>query len=365
MYTSFHVKNFKCFQDINITEIRRVNLIAGMNNVGKTSLLEAFFIHAGAYNPEIILRVNAFRGIEKFKLRFGDWNEIPWISLFNNFNILNRVELTGEIEKIGYKALRMKVLYQPDELAKIQLTEIRGYQQTIDGGVHPLDVSGNIMQVLELKYQEGEQSGIYYMIFDTKGLRTESILPPASFPVIFLPSKQRISLTDDAERFGKLEIQGKQDVLLKVLKVIEPRLNRVAMVITGGNPVIHGDIGLNRLIPLPFMGDGMVRLSSIVLAIGNAANGIVLIDEIENGLHHSILPRVWQAIGAAAQEFNTQVFATTHSLECITAAHKAFMESGSYDFRLHRLERKDEKIRAVTYDQEDLNSAIETGFEVR
>jgi len=272
-----------------------------MNNVGKTSLLEGFFIHAGAYNLEIVLRVNAFRGIEKLKLEYGWWNETPWISLFNNFNILNPVELTGEIEKVGYKALRMKVMHQPDELAKIPVTEIRGYKGILDGGVHPLDASGNILQVLELKYQESEQHGTYYMIFDTKGLRTESILPPSSFPVIFLPAKQCVSLTEDAERFENLEIQGKQN----------------------------------------------------------------LIDEIENGLHHSILPRVWQAIGAAAQEFNTQVFATTHSLECIAAAHKAFMESESYDFRLHRLERKDEKIRAVTYDQEDLNSAIETGFEVR
>jgi len=100
MYISFQVKNFRCFQDIKITEIKRVNLIAGMNNVGKTSLLEGFFIHAGAYNPEIVLRVNAFRGIEKLKLEYGWWNETPWMSLFNNFNILNPVELTGEIEKI-------------------------------------------------------------------------------------------------------------------------------------------------------------------------------------------------------------------------------------------------------------------------
>jgi len=102
-----------------------------------------------------------------------------------------------------------------------------------------------------------------------------------------------------------------------------------------------------------------------VLAIGNAQNGVVLVDEIENGLHHSTLPNVWQAIGEVARQFKTQVFATTHSLECITAAHQAFSASERYDFRLHRLECTDETIRAVTYDQESLAAAIKTGLEVR
>jgi AAA15 family ATPase/GTPase len=129
--------------------------------------------------------------------------------------------------------------------------------------------------------------------------------------------------------------------------------------------MLHGDIGLDRLVPLPLLGEGMARLASLVLAVGNAPNGIVLVDEVENGLHHSILPKVWRAVGEVARQFNTQVFATTHSLECIVAAHKAFTESEIYDFRLHRLDRVKETIRAVTYRQETLEAAIETGLEVR
>jgi AAA15 family ATPase/GTPase len=113
------------------------------------------------------------------------------------------------------------------------------------------------------------------------------------------------------------------------------------------------------------MGEGMARLASLVMYIGNAPDGVVLVDEIENGLHHSILSKVWGAIGEAARHFRAQVFATTHSLECIVAAHKAFSESEHYDFRLHRLERANETIRAVTYDQETLEAAIEIDLEVR
>jgi AAA15 family ATPase/GTPase len=115
-----------------------------------------------------------------------------------------------------------------------------------------------------------------------------------------------------------------------------------------------------------FMGDGMNRLARLVGAIGYAKGGVVLIDEIENGLHYSVLKDVWKAIGKAAREFNTQIFATTHSWECLVAAHQAFSEGEEYDFRLHRLERSStDAIVAKTMDSEILETAIEQGWEMR
>jgi AAA15 family ATPase/GTPase len=95
------------------------------------------------------------------------------------------------------------------------------------------------------------------------------------------------------------------------------------------------------------MGEGMVRLLSLVLEITNASGGVVLVDEIENGLHHSVLTKVWRAVGEASRRSNTQIFATTHSWECIRAAHEAFLQNGIYDLRLHRLERINGDIEAV------------------
>lgn len=129
--------------------------------------------------------------------------------------------------------------------------------------------------------------------------------------------------------------------------------------------MIYGDIGLDQMLPLPLMGGGMGRLTSLLLTIANAPHGVALIDEIENGLHYSILNKVWQAIGEAARRFDTQVFATTHSWECIRAAHQAFAASEAYDFRLHRLDCIDDEISVVTYDREMLETSIATGLEVR
>ena len=369
MYKSFEVRNFRCFRELTIADLERVNLIAGVNNVGKTALLEALFLHCGAYNPALALRVNAFRGIEVMKIELGRWVETPWDSLFHQFDTMKSIELVGEDVATGRRTLRLRVLREPSELARV--ARFIHHSPDESQGIFSSDESQKILdssemaKVLQLEYQERERRGSYYMILDRKGVRTEPIPPAPPFPAFFQGARMRIPFKEEAERFGRLEIRGEQDVVLQVLKLIEPRLKRLAIVVVAGEPVLHGDIGADRLMPLPIMGGGMVRLASLAINIGNAPNGVVLVDEIENGLHHSILPKVWQAIGEVARQFNTQIFATTHSLECIIAAHKAFSESRHYDFRLHRLEYSRGTIRAVTYDQESLEAAIETGLEVR
>lgn len=361
MYHSFTVRNFRCFHELAVTDLERVNLIAGLNNVGKTALLEALFLHCGAYNPQLALRLNAFRGIEEVKVEFTRWAETPWDSLFTDFDTSKHVELISDNEATGHRLLQLKVVREPEELRKIG----RSIQHRSDRAeAAPLSLEA--AQVLQLEYEEEGRQGKYYMILDPKGPpRTEPIPPPPPFPAIFLAARGRTSLAEDAQRFGKLEIVRRHGVVLKAMQVIEPQLRQLTVVVTSSGPMIHGEIGSARLIPLPLMGEGMARLASLVLAIGNAPNGVVLVDEIENGLHHSVLAKVWRAIGEVAREFNTQIFATTHSLECIKAAHGAFSEGERYDFRLYRLERVDKTIRVVTYDQETLEAAIEIGLEVR
>ncbi len=369
MYKSFEVSNYRCFSKLTLAELERVNLIAGVNNVGKTALLEALFLHCGAYNPELALRVNAFRGIETVKIELGRWVETPWDSLFHQFDVTKSIELAGENTIAGHRSLRLRVLREPTELARVAQFINDGPDETRkvlgpDESQKVLDTS-ETAKVLQLEYQEKGRHDSYYMILDRRGIHTTPVPPAPPFPAFFQGARIRIPFREEAERFGRLEIRGEQDVVWRVLQLIEPRLKRLAIVVVAGEPILHGDVGVGRLMPLPVMGEGMVRLASLVMHIGNAPNGVVLVDEIENGLHHSILPKVWRAIGEVARQFDTQIFATTHSLECIVAAHRAFSESERYDFRLHRLERVNETIRAVTYDQETLEAAIETGLEVR
>ena len=158
---------------------------------------------------------------------------------------------------------------------------------------------------------------------------------------------------------------GREEELLPSLQALDPRIRRLELLYRANKPMLYADIGNGQLVPLLYMGEGLGYVLSWQLAVMTAKDGTVLIDEFENGLHYGALVDAWKAVGAAARQSNVQVFATTHSWECVLAAHRAFAESDEDDFRLHRLERRDGEVVALTYDQEQLDTAIEFNFEVR
>ena len=130
--------------------------------------------------------------------------------------------------------------------------------------------------------------------------------------------------------------------------------------------MLYADIGLPERIALPLLGEGLNRLIEIFGAIVGEEADIVLIDEIENGLHWKALPKVWQGIKAVVDTEDVQIFATTHSLECIKAAFEVFNGPPAEDFAVHRLERREDgEIHCVTMDEVTLGEMLEGGWEVR
>ncbi|CUU36107.1 AAA domain-containing protein, putative AbiEii toxin, Type IV TA system [Armatimonadetes bacterium DC] len=117
--------------------------------------------------------------------------------------------------------------------------------------------------------------------------------------------------------------------------------------------------------PVMLMGEGMIRLLQIVLSIAHLPQGILLIDEIESGLHYSALPNLWQIVASLATEQDTQVVATTHSYECIATAAEFFQKEQPEALRVYRLDRGDGSTQVATYDTELLMTALEVNFEIR
>jgi len=112
------------------------------------------------------------------------------------------------------------------------------------------------------------------------------------------------------------------------------------------------------------MGDGITRLFHIIVALANAQNGILLVDEFENGLYWKVQPKVWDVVFQLADRLNVQVFATTHSRDCIRAFDEAwnkYPQSGAF----FRLDARPEGVKITEYNAETLTDAIETDVEVR
>ncbi len=362
MFTSLSIKNFRCFSDFTIEPLEQVNLIAGENNSGKTALLEAVFLVAGGNNLGHWTRINSARGMRSSRLRRRYESDLSsvgfpfWRHIFRNLDSTKTIRISAAQASGRQHRVQLRVL----DGGSVQLPPDQD-QETSQ--LQNVAVDDFPEPAIELVYVEPSGEARATRVGSDRPVRLP--INPTPFRSFFLPPSRRSSAEEDAQQLGELVVSKRPYNLLNALRIIEPRLLRLAPVPTADGSFICADIGLGEMLDLRLMGDGLVHLTSILLHIASAAGGVVLIDEIENSLHHSSMHKVWLAIAAAARQFNTQVFATTHSYECIWAAHESFTASGQYGFHLHRLDRVDDRIEAVTYDQETLASSAKADLEVR
>ncbi len=165
---------------------------------------------------------------------------------------------------------------------------------------------------------------------------------------------------------SSLDRRNRLPELLEPLKRFDPRIRRIAPAVFGGVPAIQVDVGLREMVPLGLLGGGLQRFLTVLLAIYEVPSGVVLIDEIENGLYYAKLKDAWKAIAEALRKESVQLFATTHSHECLRAACQAFSEVQPGDLAVHRLERREDgEVRGVPLDAESLAVALEQNWEVR
>lgn len=364
MYKSFKIQNFRCFSDLTFEPLEQVNLIAGKNNIGKTALLEALWLHHGYQNPELGIRVDIFRGLAAFK----DYEIMS--PLFREFDqreniVLASADTQDRKAKLTISRKESPTITVPVDLEKYK--ERREITLSSNNSERAVSESTAISKPeVRFEYVTKRAKTIKSRAYFEKGdLHFEQAARLDETIGIYLVSSQIENPNTLAERFGNLQVSKAEDEIIQILRIIEPDLNKLIVRFVGGIPIIYGDIGMKKMLPMPLMGDGMGRLLRIALAITDAAKGIVLIDEIENGLHYAVMKNVWKAIAQLARKYSSQVFATTHSRECIKAAHEAFAEEEKYDFLLHRLERVKGEISDIVYDKEALESALKAKFELR
>lgn len=317
MLTSVHLKNFRGFKDTAVGPLKRVNLIVGQNNTGKTGLLEALYLLL-ITPPE-----NPGNLPSLFRTASGDSNENFWKWISYNKDLRNTVEIRGKHE----------------DFPEFGIWLGPGGSQPIGGMRHMANIINKAL------FMTGQQI--------------------ASPPKVSVFSTHPTNPKQDAIDYNRVVLRRKKSQVEALLKEIEPRLEAIESLQTGSEPLLYADVGLSEMIPVTQLGQGFNRLLDIYSEIVAADSKILLIDEIENGLHHSVLPTIWKGLFNAAEEVDVQIFATTHSWECVLAADAAAREEPTYDLNLIRLDRVDDNIKSTIIDKEDLNTAKELHWEMR
>ena len=349
MLERLHVRNFRGLSDVTVDKLSRINLVTGRNNAGKTTLLEAILLLVGAANARMAFNPHVIRGWKQGMP--PRWvAETYWKPLFPELDTTRMPGISGVHSTVGEMALTIKW----DRPSKEEFSR---------DGIRDLVAAGSSeKRSLKFVYEDKRVGTIESQAHETTDKfdvdQSDSYVP---FNVeILQPGGGNVN--DDAVTLGQLRMRKRGKLILDALRTVEPRLDGIEDNASSGAPMIWVDIGLRELVPLSVMGAGMTHITRIVLAAASAPGGVVLVDEIENGLHHSVLSDVWRVTAAAAEELEVQLFATTHSFECVEAAYEAL---GADGFRLHRLEVVDGATRCVTYGPDAIDGAIRHNLEFR
>ena len=362
MLKSIEIKNFRAFTHLSIDGLSRLNLFTGQNGVGKTCLLEALFLHLGAHNSEISARLNVFRGLRPVA---PDAKE-TWGWLLYNRRIQDTAVVTSIDDEGCRRELRVSLRSPTIKIKPKDEAQRDGQGELTEVGSAPQSP-----QELILAFAQDGSKSEARAVFQPDGVRFDVGGNPV-FPPSFLLTTRHRSEKELADKFAGIEEQLREGEVFEMLRIIEPRLKRLAIAVVGDALMLKADVGIDRLIPIALLGEGLARVASVALSILNASDGCVLVDEIENGVHHSLHERIWEALLSACRKENVQLFATSHSRECALAAHRAFSKSlqFDYEFAAYRLERKKDPedeglIQAVPLTQATLDTADELDWEVR
>ena len=162
-----------------------------------------------------------------------------------------------------------------------------------------------------------------------------------------------------------IERKGGEEELWQLFKAVDERIVKVRVTSAADGIQLMFDFGLNEMLPVSQVGHGIHRLITIFSALIASDAKVCVIDEIENGIHHSLLRQIWTGLGAAAEQLGLQVFATTHSYECIDAGYKAFCDSAGSAFHVIQLFRTTDGAEGRVLNQDDVRAALEGGIDLR
>ncbi len=357
MITNLNIENFRGIQKLSIKEMRRLVLLSGNNNVGKSSVLEAVFFMMDHLSPDSFSRMNGFRG-----LNIPTNGVSLWEPLFYQMNPDNTIRIQA---KRGEDTLTLS--YAKDD----------SYIPALNGGI-PKNVAGSFQSSAKRNYTlrfdfqvEGsaDYSEIGHYTASENGMLRELADDDGDKQVMQLSYTSFVNnnfvRTDRAilDRMGKAEINGEKEKLIHFLNRIDSSISDIVTLSTNGIPQLY--INTNRkLLPVQFSGDGINKLLYIVLSIMDARDGILLIDEIDTGFHYSMYEDLWKIVSDVSRDYNCQVIATTHSYENIMGAVEGVKDYPE-DFSFYRLGYTRNGIESFRYSYDLLKNALRSDMEVR
>ncbi|MDR2504350.1 MAG: AAA family ATPase [Deltaproteobacteria bacterium] len=352
LFDSMEIRQFRAFDFLKIDQLGHINLIIGKNNVGKSTLLEALYLHANIGSP-LAMRTILDNRDEPYSTDYTEFEVLPLWNLFHNYPFTHSIRESIQIGRFG----------APDSALTIssswESSDDKGSGKDNDAPSFIVRY-GTVRRTVALDRPFDE--ALRFWNLPNQMRQEEELATPCVF---VMPNGfngdglqslwEQIALTDE-----------KKDVLA-ALNIIDPGIEDFT-VISPKEEQPHCRLRLRKNsqpIPSKVLGDGINRLIGLSMALVCSKDGIMLVDEIENGIHWSVLPDVWKFIVKVARRLNVQVFATTHSNDCLRAFHFGTKGDTEVQGMAVRLEKRGNEFHAETFDEQRLAVIVKEGIEIR
>lgn len=342
MLNSLTVKGFRCFRELHVEPLTRVNLFVGKNNSGKTSLLEA----------AELLAVGGIEGLVRSAVR-RDERVLPKLEPGEEFFREHTIDPShlffGHRLKVGNS---FKI--EHDKRNWVQCTVELAYYQDAERPTLALDKGVGSLKK-ELARLTISPSG--------------GVLPPPRWmseegPRVNFLAAEAIDVANLGELWDLLVLTPQEEAVTEALRVLDPQIERLAF-LSESRRIFLKLKEVDQRLALGSLGGGVRHLLALVLHLFSAKDGFLLVDEIDTGLHYSVMVDMWRLVVETAKRLDVQVLASTHSLDCVRALawlRNKYPEVAS-EVRVHRVEK--DAPRTVVYDTDEIVVAAESQLEVR
>ena len=347
--SSFETVRYRGLDGVTFPSLTRANLVTGVNGIGKTAVLEAMWLFTGRYNTPLLWNANVQR-VNK-----------PVLDPIGSLT-------TGSLKLVGKEkghSHSIRATFQ-----KIADIESHGTMRNLPSAERAFmgpPIVGRIHTELDGKTSEEEFTGFHVTPWGTVAYQTPEQSPARPACVILSTRYLHETPNEFLQRYSDMVRQNRKDDFIQAINLLLPGIAEVEILTNEtGESYLSAVTTDGVQLPVHDLGGGVVRLYQLFLSYFASREGMLLADEIENGLHHSVMREIWKRSREWMRQWNVQLVATTHSDECIHAAIGAF-EDAPNDLSIHNLYKNEEsrQIEVITFTGESLEGARNLNLEIR
>lgn len=361
MIESIEVENFRCFKKINVSNLRRINVIVGKNAAGKTALLEGIKLGLEG-TPGIVPWLNTYRSIQTFipPNASNEQFQGAFLDFFHGFD--PQLTISTLITDSTNNTASVRVYF--DQGAAVTTQPSLGFKVGPAG-----TAAGPPLTIIPIAFVRKDfrgQNSTLFITVDQNGQLQIQAGKALGLVSGFFSNAYFGVPQENAVWLSALSVEKRSEEVIEALQRHFPFIRGVTSEtpFVGGGTVYVDVPSLPRKLPLSLVSGGISRLFTLLLAVVTFKGGVVLIDEVENGIFHDQYTLIWKTLADLAKHHGTQLFVSTHSYECLRALVPTIKEDEK-DFCFLRVEKENGKSGVAQFSGHDVEAALAKGADVR